>query len=196
MKIFILILFISLQARATTFGKYRSVPEGVDAQTFVATESDRHFEKTSNLFDPTGNDYSIGTFSLASGAAEFTTLMKRVEEFSAKFKTVDDFLKTKDSSFNEVSGNSGHEVVILVNDFKVRPSSKYYKELDELFQKLRSLSWTQTKGFKVSENLKILEEFDGGKVIKTQPYAREMYCRNMQMPTVCTFHGGGEIYVK
>lgn len=196
MKKILILLLISTQAYPVTFGKYRSSPDGVASQKFVTEGKAVRFEKTSNYFDLTQKDYSVGVFKLNEPSPEFTRLMEKVEEFSKKFSTVDEFLKTKDSSFNELAGDSGHDVVILVNDFRVKPDSKYYKELDAIFKKMRKLDWKHTDGYRVTEDLKELSQLESGKVIKTVPYARDMYCRKLRPPTICTFHGGGEIYVK
>ena len=188
-------LAFSFQASATTFGKYRSTPDGVASQKFIADKDVTKFEKTSNYFDLSDKDYSVGIYT-SEDRKEFSELMTKVEEYSKKFQVVDEYLKTKGSSFNNVSGSPGHEEVILVNDYRIRKESKFYAELDGVFKKLRGLKWKQQKGYQVSQDLMKLMEIEDGKTIKTSPYARDLYCQRVQPPTTCTFYGGGQIYVK
>lgn len=195
MKYFIIALLVTFQASATSLGKYRSTADGVASQKFTLDGKVAKFEKTSNYFDLSGKDYTVGIFQTANEKA-VSEQMAKVDEYVKKFEAVDEYLKTKGSSFNDVAGSADHDVVIHVNDFRIRKESKYFAELDAIFMKLRKLEWKQTKGFQVSPDLKNLTEIDEGKKVKTSPYARDLYCQKMQLPTMCTFHGGGQIYVK
>jgi hypothetical protein len=122
--------------------------------------------------------------------------VKKIDEYGAKFKEVDDYLKTKGSSFNEVAGLLKHQAVILVNDFRIMPESKYYAELDGLFKKLQKLDWKLTKGYRLTEDLQKVLEIEEGKPVKTSPFARDLYGQRVHPPTICTPYGGGQIYVK
>ncbi|MFL5783911.1 MAG: hypothetical protein ACJ76H_04815 [Bacteriovoracaceae bacterium] len=196
MKYFLLAVLFSATAYSSTFGKYRSTPEGVASQKFILNETNATFEKTSNYFDLKDRDYAIGILKLEKVNEDYKTVMKKIDEYGAKFKEVDDYLKTKGSSFNEVAGLLKHQAVILVNDYRVMPESKYYAELDGLFKKLQKLDWKLTKGYRVTEDLQKVLEIDEGKAVKTSPFARDLYCQKIHPPTICTPYGGGQIYVK
>lgn len=197
MKSFILICLFTLNAAsAATLAKFRSSPDGTSSQKFLLEGEAPKFEKTSNLFDPKSKDYRIGVHSLAGKPAEFKKLMAKVDEYAKKFKEVDEFLKTKNSSFNDVAGAVHHDSVILVDEFRIKPESKYYAELDQIFKKLQGMNWRLKTGFKLTENLEKVLEYKDGKEVKSSPYARDLYCQKAHPPTVCTFYGGGQVFVQ
>lgn len=181
---------------AATFAKYRTTVEGTASQKFILDDNEPVFEKTSNYFDLKHGDYGIGIHHLSAVNAEYKALVKEVEEYAKKFKVVDEYLKTKGSSFNEVSGLIKHEAIILVDDYRIKPESKYYAALDALFKKVRAMEWKLAKGYRISSDLEKVIEFDKGKETKTTKYSRELYCQKPLPPTTCTFQGGGQIYVK
>ncbi len=196
MKILIAAFLIATNIHAATLSKYRSTPDGVASQKFILKDNEATFEKTSNFFDMKAKDYSVGIHKLTTLNPEYQDTLKKIEEFSVKLKKVDDFLKTKGSSYNEVAGIVQHEVIILVDDFRIKPESKYYTELDALFKKLQQQDWKLTKGFRITPDLEKVLEIDKGEVVKTSKYARDLYCKKAQLPTTCTLHGGGHIFVE
>ena len=196
MKYFIISLLVSLSVNATTIAKYRTTSDGAASQKFILDAAEPVFEKTSNYFDLKQGDYGIGVHKLSQVNAGYKSIVKEIEEYSKKFKTVDEFLKTKGSSFNEVSGLIKHEAIILVDDYRIKPDSKYYAPLDALFKKLRAMDWKLSKGYRISSDLEKVMEFDQGKETTSTKYARELYCQKPLPPTMCTFQGGGQVYVK
>lgn len=196
MKYFILSLIFSLSLGASTLSKYRSTSDGVSSQKFIFDDKIPTFEKTSNYFDLKHGDYGIGIHKLSKESSEYKNLVKEVEEYAKKFKTVDEFLKTKGSSFNEVSGLIKHESIIMVDDYRIKPDSKYYASLDALFKKFQGMGWKLTKGYRISNDLERILEFDKGKEIKSSLYSKALYCQKLQPPTTCTYFGGGQVYVK
>lgn len=196
MKYLILSFLFIFAARASTLGKYRTTTDGVASQKFLLDDKEPVFEKTSNYFDLKNGDYGIGIHKLSEVSAEYKALVKEVAEYARKFKTVDDYLKTKGSSFNEVSGLIKHEAIILVDDYRIKPDSKYYSSLDTLFNKLRAMNWKLEKGYRISKDLEKVMEFDKGKETQATKYSRELYCQKPLPPTTCTFQGGGQVYVK
>ncbi|MES2528521.1 MAG: hypothetical protein V4598_15665 [Bdellovibrionota bacterium] len=196
MKILIFSLILSFQAGASTIAKYRSTPDGSAMQKFNLESDKATYEKTSNLFDLKAKNYSVGLHDLKAVTKEYSAVMKEVDEYAKKFQVVDEFLKEKGSGFNQVSGIIQHEAVILVDDFRVKPDSKHYAALNKLFQRLQKLDWKLAKGFQISPDLQKVMEFENGKPVKTEKYARDLYCKKAQLPTVCTLHGGGQIYVE
>lgn len=191
----LIILFVS-QVQALTLSKYRSTPDGAASQLFNLDSKKPQFEKTSNVFDPNSNDLGIGIHELSSPGEEYKSLVKNLEGYAAKFKVVDDFLKTKGSSFNDVSGPPNHEAIIILNDYRIKPDSKYYAELDVVFKKIRSMNWRLVKGYRITDDLKKVLEINDGKTTKTSSYDKDLYCQKAQRPTLCTYYGGGQVYVK
>lgn len=196
MKILILTLIFSFQAGASSIAKYRTTTDGSAMQKFNLEADKASYEKTSNFFDLKSKNYSIGLLELKAVTKEYSAVMKEVDEYAKKFHTVDDFLKEKGSGFNQVSGIIQHEAIIMVDDFRVKPDSKHYEPLNKLFQRLQKLDWKLAKGFQISPDLQKVMEIENGKTVKTEKYARDLYCRKAQLPTVCTLHGGGQIYVE
>ncbi len=196
MKILILTLALSFQAGASSIGKYRTTPDGSAMQKFNLESDKASYEKTSNLFDLKAKNYSVGLHELKAVTKEYAAVMKEVDEYAKKFQVVDEFLKEKGSGFNQVSGIVQHEAIITVDDFRVKPDSKHYAALNNLFQRLQKLDWKLAKGFQISPDLQKVMEIENGKAVKTEKYARDLYCRKAQLPTVCTLHGGGQIYVE
>lgn len=192
----ILLFCLSFQASASSIAKYRSMPEGSFLQKFILNDKNSTYEKTSNFFDPEKKELAIGIHVLRDAGAEYTAVKKAVDEYASKFKTVDDFLKTKDSDFNKVSGLIRHETIIMVDDFRIKPDSEYYAELNKLFQRLQKLKWDLSKGYRVSSDLKNVQEMNDGKVVKTLKYDTGLYCQSERRPTMCTYFGGGKIFVE
>ena len=196
MKFLTIILIFSLHAGASSISKYRTTPDGSAMQRFNLDADKATYEKTSNFFDLKAKNYSVGLLELTKLDAEYTAVKKEVDEYAKKLHVVDDFLKEKGSGFNQVSGVIQHEAVIMVDDFRIKPDSKHYGPLNTLFQRLQKLEWKLEKGFQISPDLEQVMEINNGKTVKTSKYARDLYCRKAQLPTVCTLHGGGQIYVE
>lgn len=196
MKFLIAAFLFVTYVQAASLGKYRSTSDGVASQKFILSEKEATFEKTSNFFDMKEKDYSVGIHKLTKLSPEYQDTRRKIEEFSVKLKKVDDYLKTKDSSYNEVAGPIQHEVVIMVDEYRIKPESKYYTELDRLYKKLQLLEWKLTKGYRISPDLEKVMEIDKGEVVKTSKYARDLYCKKAELPTTCTLHGGGHIFVR
>ncbi len=196
MKILIIILMYSLNTYASSITKFRTTPDGSAMQKFNLNPDKASYEKTSNFFDLDGKNYSLGLLELTKLDTEYSNVLKELDEYAKKFTAVDDFLKGKGSSFNQVSGIIQHEAVIMVDDFRIKPDSKHYSSLDKLFKRLQKLEWKLVKGFQISPDLEKFMEFDDGKIVNTNKYARDLYCKKAQLPTVCTLHGGGQIYVE
>lgn len=196
MKYLFFSLLVVFSVEASTLAKYRTTTEGSASQKFLLDDKEPVFEKTSNYFDLKNGDYGIGIHKLSEVSNEYKALVKEVHEYAKKFKTVDDYLKTKGSSFNEVSGLIKHEAIILVDDYRIKPDSKYYASLDSLFKKFRAMDWKLSKGYRISNDLEKVMEFDKGIETKSTNYARDLYCQKPLPPTTCTFQGGGQVYVK
>ena len=96
-------------------------------------------------------------------------------------------LKQKGTSFNHISTPKGHAVFFRLNEYVISEDSKYFKILDEAFQKLVGLNWKHENGYEVSQNFKTVKEIEHGKVKLTKEYATDFYCKK----DVCTYYGGG-----
>jgi hypothetical protein len=93
-------------------------------------------------------------------------------------------------------GDTKDDVVIMIDNYKIIPDSKYYPELDRLFKKLQNLDWKLMKGFRITPELENLLEIDKGEVVKTSKFELTTYCKGAKLPTTCIFDESGHIFLK
>ncbi len=51
-------------------------------------------------------------------------------------------------------------------------------------------------GKRLASDLGKIFEIDKGKTVNENKYARDLYCKKPQLPTVCTFPGEGQVFVE
>lgn len=193
MKIsFALIAFItSVEVSAVSLTKFQSTPEGTSSQVFLVEETKATLDKNTNLFDPK-LDFALGIFRRES-LEDFKEVHRKLAELEGKFKIVDETLKKRKTSFNDISGKPGHKTILILGDYRVMPESKYYGELEVLFNQLQKLEWNLEEGYRISPDLSTVSVYKDGKVQKTEKYLKIAHCSDDR--TTCTYNLGGRIFL-
>lgn len=192
MKLFLLFL-ISTSAQAVSVARYISTPEAVSEQRFELTKAQAKYVKGSNFFD-LKNQNSLGVFE--TKPSKVSKIQSRLEEVLKKVKSVDDFLKAKKSSFNDLSDKAPHASFILLNDYRITQKSELYPEVKALFEQLQKLDWNQKSGIRVSDDYKTITTLNDGKEVSRDPFQFEFYCRKPSGTTTCEYKDLGVLYVE
>jgi hypothetical protein len=190
--LFILLLLFSSLARATTLTKARSLPEGSSLQKFTFTKSGITFDKQSNLFD-SAEDFRIGIFKTEAKAVE---LQRQLEKIRLDIGTADRIMRSKNSSFNDLSGPVQHDDFFLVDDYIVTAESNQYKELEVIFKGLQKLEWKQVEGYQLSRDYQKVTPVASGKAGTPEPYHFEFSCSKPAPPAICGYKKHGILYLK
>ncbi|MCM2349553.1 MAG: hypothetical protein NDI69_05995 [Bacteriovoracaceae bacterium] len=193
MKFLWLILLINF-AQAATLSQYHSSPDGSSVQKFTVNSKNALYEKRSNFFDKE-KSYSLGSFTLKASKISPEDL-KRLDEILKKIKTVDDFLKKKNSSFNDLSDKTPHRSFLVLNDYRISHESDLYPELKMLFEKFQNMEWKQESGIKLSNDLKTITTIQAGKETKTEAFNMPFQCQKAEAPTMCAYKDLGILYVQ
>lgn len=186
----LILLLLSFKAHAVILSQYVSTPDAVSEQRFELTKNSAQYVKRSNYFDQKKNQ-EIGTYSLSVSRDEFAVL----EETLSKVKTVDELLKKKNLSFNDLSDKDPHAPFFFLDEYRITKSSDLYPELKTLFAKLQGKALTSFTGVRVSEDLKILTTFEKGQEKKKETFALSFHCKDEQAPTVCLFKDYGTLFL-
>lgn len=187
----ILSLLLINNVSAATLSQYISNPEGSSEQRFELTKSSAQYVKKSNFFD-NKKDYFIGTLNLQTlPTSDFKTL----EELSERIEVVDNLLKKKKSSFNDLSDKAPHASFFLVDHFRVTQKSDLYPEVKALFEKLQAHDWKEVSGIRVSEDLKELIYIEKKAIKKKEPFKITYHCDKAEPPMFCLFKGFGNLHI-
>lgn len=188
------VFFLVSSVRAATLAQYYSSPDGSSVQAFTVDSGGASYEKRSNFFDKE-KSYSLGTFYLTKKAISAEDL-KKIDEALVKIKKVDDFLKQKNSSFNDLSDKTPHKSFLLLNDYRISQDSDLYPDLKKLFDKFQSMNWIHKSGIKLSADFKTVTTIADGKEIKSEKFNFEFQCQKAVVPTICAFKDLGILYLK
>lgn len=192
MKLIILLL-LSFNASAMGLGQYYSSPDGSSSRTFKITKDKVSYQKSSNFFDAT-KDFTLGQFS-----SEFklsSEQYSQLEEVLNKIKVVDEFMKKKGSSFNELSLKKPHESFIILDDYRISKKSDLYPELKKMIELLESQKWKQVSGIKVSSDFKQVHQIKNGKEVSQEAFNFAFHCKKSEPPSVCAYKDYGILYLK
>lgn len=192
MNILTLILIAS-SVFAVNISRYISLPEGVSEQRFELEKDRATYQKTSNFFDKDKN-LSLGTFSAKSKKVAQET--DKIIKVLKKIKGVDDFLKKKNSSFNELSDKSPHASFIFLGDFRITKNSNLYPELFSIFERLQKLEWKHESGLKLTLDYKTQSIIKNGKETSSRNFDFEFQCKHPKAPTMCIFKDVGILYLE
>lgn len=192
MKFFLLFL-ISTGAHAVSIAKYISTPDAVSEQRFELNKGQAKYVKASNFFD-LKNQNALGVFETKS--LKISKIEVRLEEVLKKVKSADDFLKSKKSSFNDLSDKSPHASFIYLNDYRITQKSELYPELKNLFEELQGEAWKQKSGIRLSDDYKTVITISDGKEISKEPFQFEFYCRQPSGQTTCQYKKLGVLHVE
>jgi hypothetical protein len=193
MKLLLVGLVLSSSVFGVSLGQYVDSLDGASLQRFEINSNSATYTKRSNLFD-VKKDLSVGIFELEKDQLRdekviLTKVLQKIQE-------VDQYLKTRKSSFNELSQKKPHESFILLNDYRISQHSDLYPELKSVFNKLMAKTWKQREGAQLSDDYKSLSVISRGKVISVRPFNLMFSCKKGDLPTVCRYKDEGLIYLR
>lgn len=192
MKIVLTFFMICSSASATTLGQYISTPGGTSVQKFEITSSKVEYEKRSNFFDAK-KDLSLGKFTSVQKIS--SKEQNHLESTLAKIKTVDEILKKKSTSFNELSQKVPHESFFMLDDYRVSKQSDLYPELKNVYDSLASLTWKLETGVRLTDDYKTVIYTKDGKEISRQPFNFRFHCEKPEPPTQCMIKDYGILFL-
>lgn len=191
--LFMALSFLCFNAYGMTFSKYTSVPEHNLLQEFTFKNGQASFAKRTNYYDQK-QDYRVGEFKTSSAKAE--SLNKRLKTVLDKVTKVDEFMKTKGTTFNDLSGKVPHEALWFVDSFKITKDSVFNSELEDILEELQALPWEGFTGLGLDETQQSVKEFKNGKVVSDRKLAQDECYQKEPKLRVCQFKGIGILYVK
>ncbi len=194
MKYLLFAILLTTQVFATTIGQCQSSADGSSVQSFTLTANKVKYEKHSNLFDK-AKDLSLGDFELENTEA-LKQERAKLDEILAKVKTVDEYLKKKNSSFNDLSSKNPHEAFLVLNNYRVTKGSDLYPELKKIYDDLSAKKWKQVSGIKLSDDLKNVTIIEKGKEVSKENFNLAFHCKNEEAPTVCGYKKLGILFVQ
>lgn len=194
MKYLILGLLTVTSVHATVLSQYISSPDGSSEQRFVLSKNSAKYEKRSNFFDKT-KSFTLGEFQLSNDKVSADD-MKKIDKILTKIKDVDQFLKKKNSSFNDFSAKAPHDSFIILDEYRVSQKSDLYPELKEIYDRLLAKNWKQESGIKLSEDLKTLTTIKSGKETSKEAFNFGFHCQKAEAPTVCGYKNLGILFVQ
>ncbi len=194
MKYLILAILVSTQLHATTIGQYISSPDGSSVQAFDVTSKKVTYKKHSNFFD-TKKDLTLGDFELVDDQA-FKEERAKLEEILAKVKTVDEYLKKKDSSFNDLSSKKPHEPFLILDNYRITKDSDLYPELKKIYDTLSARKWKHVSGIKLSDDFKNVMKIENGKEVSKENFNLAFHCKKQEAPTVCGYKELGILFIQ
>jgi hypothetical protein len=192
-KLLLLLLLVAPSAHAVTLARFLSSPAGNSLQSFSLGASPRYL-KRSNFFDQK-LDLRLGTFALPAGesvAAEERALAAVLD----KLRAVDEGLRKQKSSFNDLSPKAPHAPYILVDEYRVAPSSVLYAELLKLFEGLLQKKWRHLDGIRIDEDLKQITVLKDGKAAATEKFNYAFHCNRERPPGYCLFKEIGILFIQ
>ncbi len=194
MKYLILTILFCTQLHAITIGQYISSPDGSSVQAFKLAAKKIVYEKNSNFFD-SKKDLTLGNFEM-TGDGSLSAERAKLTEILAKVKIVDDYLRKKDSSFNDLSSKKPHESFLILNSFRITKESDLYPELKKVYDSLASKKWKHISGIKLSDDLKNVIKIENGKEVSKENFNLAFHCKRQEAPTVCGYKDLGILFVE
>ncbi len=185
-------LFLAPVLHAANLTHYQSSPEGTSLQTFSLSKSMTQTRRT-NAFDRSLK-LRLGTFALAGGESVVTE-ERLVNGILAQIQTVEETLRRRGSSFNDLSPVKPHGAFFMVENFRVSESSRIYPELLKIFRSLSLKKWRQLEGIRITDDLKSLTTIRGGKEVSTQAFSYAFHCNRERPPGYCLFKDQGILFV-
>lgn len=192
MRSLLAILLVSTSLNAATIGQYISSPDGSSHQSFTVTENKIKYDKQSNFFDKK-TDLSLGHFE---GSLDTKAELAKLNEALNKVKTVDEFLKKKNSSFNDLSTKNPHESFLLLENFRITKSSDLYPELKAIYDRLSEKELKQVDGIRLTPDLKNVITIKNGKEVSKEAFNFPFHCKKAEKPTVCGYKDLGILFVQ
>lgn len=193
MKLWCLIFLTLNSAYALELEKVKRDGATIHSQKFILTNSESTFIKSSNFFDQR-EDYRLGTFKLDPAKAEKT--YSKLKDILQRIKVVDNVLKAKGRSFNDLSLKiEGHLASYSLDGFVIKKDSDLFKEVDDLFNKLSKREWELEKGILLGKDFKKLSYIEKSKTLKTEDFNLKFHCKAPQAPTTCKLKDYGYLLI-
>ena len=192
MKLFLGLILLPTMVHAVSLGQYQSSPDGSSLQKFEIEGEKVSYEKASNFFDKKLN-LSLGKFSSSYKFPEKD--QTKLNATLTKVKDVDEFMKKKNSSFNDLSTKKPHNSFIMLEHFRLAQESDLYPEMKALYDSLAAQNWKQESGIKLSDDYKTLVKIHGGKEISREAFNFGFHCQKAEPPSVCFFKDLGILFV-
>lgn len=194
MKYLILAILFTTSLHATTIGQYISSPDGSSVQAFNVSARKIVYEKHSNFFD-NKKDLTLGDFEMV-GESALKEERAKLAEILAKVKTVDEYLRKKDSSFNDLSSKKPHEPFLVLDSYRITKDSDLYPELKKIYDTLAARKWKHVSGIKLSDDLKNVIKIENGKEVSKENFNLAFHCKKQEVPTVCGYKDLGILFVQ
>ena len=187
---YVLALMLSVAAFADdmTFSKYQTSPGRNNLQEFRFKGHTVVFEKRSTLFDEK-QDQRVGLMKPRKEGA----IAKKLEGIMMEIHNVDQFLRTQNSSFDDLSPTPGHKTHYIFNGHHIGTASKVGKKLAEVYKSLMALDWKLDNGVEVVKGS--VKTFKAGAVQSTTKFDRAA-CVKAGPRSVCDFPQFGYVYVE
>lgn len=185
-----LVFLLPFQGQAFTLSQVKSTPSYLALQEFRFSGDSVFFNKASNFFDHK-IEYELGSYR-ASLKSETRQDKAKLLAILAKLTAVDNYLREKNSSFNDLNRVSGHESYLMLDKFKIPQSSNLYPEVKVIFDHLRSVDWSVLKRVRLSDDLRRISDAGG----KESLFDMAEKCSSPQAPTFCFIKGYGVLFLE
>lgn len=192
MKWLFALTFISFTANSAILGQLISQPDGSSVQQFQISSNKVTYEKRSNFFDKK-TDLSLGKFSTNYKVTDKE--QNKISTTLSKIKVVDEVMKKKSSSFNDLSTKEPHASFLMLDDFRISKESDLYPEMKTLYETLAKQEWKQESGIRLSKDYKSLIQIKDGKEVSREPFNFPFHCQKPEPPTQCAFKDYGILYL-
>lgn len=192
MKYLILLFVLSTSVSATTLGQYISTPDGTSVQVFQISSGRVSYDKKSNFFDKK-KELVLGKFSTTYKLTEKD--QAKISSTLSKIKTVDELMKKKSSSFNDLSMKIPHESFLMLDDYRISKQSDLYPEMKAIYDTLLAQNWKQESGIKLSDDYKSVIQVKDGKETGREKFNFQFHCQKPEPPTQCMIKDYGILFL-
>jgi hypothetical protein len=187
---FFILFFTAGIASATELSRYQSDSRASHLQKFLLQGDAVVYEKRSTFFDQK-KDLRIGKMKPLKNSVAG----KKVETIAKKIRTTDKFLRQKNMTFNQLTGDPLHRPHWRLDEFRLTDNSVLDKDLTSVYENLQKKMWVLDSGLELTSDLKKMREFSEGKAGPYQMVPAGK-CRPIDGATICVFDNHGVIYVR
>lgn len=186
--IILLATLFSFASFALSLGQFQSMPGSTDTRKWIFENGKISLEKRTNAFDK-NRDLKLGRFRTVDQGAKIENDLKLILQ---SMTLVDNNLKRKGKSFNDLSNGRPHEPFFQLNEFYIYKSSRLYLQIEGLIGKLEDLKWEHLSGIELSSDYKTVKKVNDA----ASDFNFEFNCEKEKPPTACYFKDYGRLLVK
>lgn len=186
--IYLFLILLPLISSAFELVHIQSLSEGSYRQEFQVKDTIRTFRTNFNV----GTQYQVGLFKSAKVDQD---LVHKIDAISAKLAKLDKELGDS-SSFNKLSKQAPHAPHIILDGFKITPSSVLYEELRRHLSSLIEQDWKLADGVQLESDLTKISYYKDSKLIKSEEFNDRFYCQAIQKFKRCQVKDLGYVYLK